>query len=1253
MPNDETQTGAREMIITASMDIDMVLTRTETERTVTDGKTSFPTYWSPDDRIMIYSAGEASEFVAQNVTERTRVAQFKGTVSAVTAADNMETSYVWGVYPSRGFDLEYTEPNGNSETAVINASFPSMQVGKAGSYATSTAMMIGRSESTGIAFKNVYTSLSFTFASNDIVSITLRGLEGEVLAGRIAVSLADGLPDSVPVAGGEAEEVTLYAPAGGCFEAGQEYFMLFLPTTFQSGYTLTIRRKDGQEGSYIRRAASGSPIAHKRNGFVRMQNIDSRIGNPSYESVDWHTVATQGLNEIWYTSVDNTDLRDVYTADSSTGNEVDLDNCVAPAANDGIGIIRFKAPLTMIDQNAFSKNELLSTVSLPETVESIGTKAFEDCVNLKSISFGSSLKTINHFAFSRCGFTEINLPDGLLTLGQYTFSYCSDLKRVTLPSSLRSPGLATFIACPMLEGFYGAYASEDHRCLIDNSNPQNVTLYAFAPAGIGADDTYVIPEGVHTIYYYAFMYANFGGVVLPESLALIGPFAFSYCRGLKNVTIPSNVISMYSRAFYGSSNLDWIKIENEDDVISAAWSSGEGPFGSTNDCTIYVPSNLLKYYKYGRYWDEYETRYYQAQEDNEIWYKTINPIPSDISVVSFNPSVYKLSDETGNELDIANCVLPEDNGGVGILRFKAPVTEIDKYAFSNTNIKEIILPDCVETIHQGAFEACQLLSDVTLGASLKSIGSYSFYGTSLSSITLPEGLERIGAFAFASTLLESITIPESVSHLGFREENPNSLAPLGNPFGNCPNLKRFKGKFSTQDGRALVENNKNGYSYFVSFATNGMDGQPYHVPEVYAVSPYAFYNATIGSVTFGGVETIFTYAFNNCGQLKSVVIPSSLTRIGGYAFGGCSALEFIEINSTQVPTAYDSQGHMFDGSSCPIYVRSNLVDAYKTTALWSDYEARYHFKQPEYAIWYKTNNGSVAPETLPDGFSRGADLPDGTKVIKYGSNITNIPNDFFINTTNLTEVFLPSEVVSIGSYAFANCQNLKNVHFGNKLTTIEMNAFQSCSSLNSIDLPESLTTLGTHVFRNCSNITTIRIPDALTSVSDNPFYFCDGLSSFTGTNNMISEDGRCLVKNGTLASFATAGLEDQIYTIPEGVTSIGAQAFVKANFNSVIIPETVRSIGWAAFYSNTHLTTIDIPSSVTSMSSWVFNGCSALYKVTLHNTTPPTLGNGVFNGTHSSLSIFVPAGSVEAYKTNSSWIAALSSVDVIQAIPTE
>ena len=635
---------------------------------------------------------------------------------------------------------------------------------------------------------------------------------------------------------------------------------------------------------------------------------------------------------------------------------------------------------------------------------------------------------------------------------------------------------------------------------------------------------------------------------------------------------------------------------------------------------------------------------------NEIRYSVADGTTD--GTIAFTPSAYKLSEETGNELDIANCVLPEDNGGVGILRFKAPVTEIDEYAFSNTNIKEIILPDCVETIHQGAFEDCQLLSDATLGASLKSIGSYSFYGTSLSSITLPEGLERIGAFAFASTLLESITIPESVSHLGFREESPLSLAPLGNPFGNCPNLKRFKGKFSTQDGRALVENNKNGNSYFVSFATNGMDGQPYHVPEVYAVSPYAFYNATIGSVTFGGVETIFTYAFNNCGQLKSVFIPSNLTRIGGYAFGGCSALEFIEINSTQVPTAYDSQGHMFDGSSCPIYVRSSLVDAYKTAAFWSDYEARYHFKQPEYAIWYKTNDGSDAPETLPDGFSR-ADLPDGTKVIKYGSNITEIPDNFFSNAYNLTEVFIPYEVVSIGNNAFANCQNLKNVHFGNKLTTIGMEAFQSCISLKSIDLPESLTTLSTHAFHNCSKITTVRIPDALTLVSDNPFFLCDGLSSFTGTNNMISEDGRCLVKNGTIVSFATAGLEDQIYTIPEGITSIGNQAFVKANFSSVIIPETVSSIGWAAFYDNTHLTTIDIPSSVTSMSSWVFNECSALYKVTLHNTTPPTLGTGVFNGTNSSLSIFVPAGSVEAYKTNSSWIAALSSVNVIQAIPTE
>ena len=615
---------------------------------------------------------------------------------------------------------------------------------------------------------------------------------------------------------------------------------------------------------------------------------------------------------------------------------------------------------------------------------------------------------------------------------------------------------------------------------------------------------------------------------------------------------------------------------------------------------------------------------------NEIWYKSVDNVEIPYA---------QGQDATVNQL-VANIPPSADNDNWGIMRFAAPVTETDYRGFNGAqSLLSVKLPVTLETINTESFVGCNRLETIELGPNLKTIKGRAF---------------------MSCRGLKNIHIPESVTSIGSLDDKDYLLTP----FYQCPSLESFSGKYASSDGRSLVVD-----GLLLSFAPGGMRDATYFVPsDVQHIGHSAFFQADFSGIVLPeGLITIQDLAFAYNSRLKSVTIPSTVEALYFGAFQRCSGLDRIEIKRADhvldlrqsAPHSYYSYNVFFETNNCPIYVPNNLLDSYTNGAPWDAYGSlcetgnRYFSAQQPNEIWYKTNDGSVAPETLPDGFSRGADLQDGTKVIKYGSNITEIPDDFFSNASNLTEVFLPSEVVSIGNYAFANCQNLKNVHFGNKLTTIGMNAFQSCISLKSIDLPESLTTLSTHAFYNCSKITTVRIPDALTLVSDNPFYMCDGLSSFTGTNNMISEDGRCLVKNGTIVSFATAGLEDQIYTIPEGITSIGNQAFVKANFSSVIIPETVNSIGWAAFYDNTHLTTIDIPSSVTSMSSWVFNECSALYKVTLHNTTPPTLGKGVFNGTNSSLSIFVPAGSVEAYKTNSSWIAALSSVDVIQAIPTE
>ena len=1200
------QKELREVIITAQTEDPAPLTRSETEVEVSgSGAKTFPMYWLPGDKMMVYSAGEASEFTSINTT-RERVAKFKGVISVVSGADDgTEKDYVWAIYPSSSA-IGYSEPEGNSATAVITADFPSTQSSKAGSYADDIAMTIGRSESLGVFFKSVYSCLYFTFARNDIASITLKGRNNETLAGRINVTLVDNVPVATPVSGYESKEVTMYAPQGGAFVPGQEYYMVFLPQTFAQGISLTLRRTDGQEGTFELRNQN---LKLGRNVFTSLATPDSRIQNQTNinngTSTGWHASTTQGPNEIWYTTTDNSAVS--YTTKAATGNEI-AEN-IAPSDNNGVGIIRFKAPLTVIDPSAFISpgNTILKTVTLPETVETIGSAAFQDCSNLRSISFGSSLKTIEYSAFTRCGFTEVTLPEGLENLGHEAFAQNSSLERVTLPESLTTIEAAPFHSCPKLKEFLGAHASSDHRCLIQDDDPGNVTLLAFATGELNQSDTYIIPEGIHTIGTYAFASSTFGGIVLPESLREIQEMAFYRCLSLKNVTIPAAVESIQRVAFLLCNSLEWVKINNDSDVIRANWESEEGAFEDTNDCPIYVPSNLLKYYKNGRYWDDYESRFFKTQDDNEIFYTT-----SDNQPISYN-AYY--ADESGNVVDTENCVAPALNGGVGIIRFEEPLTIVDMNAFYNrTTLTSVILPQTVTSISLNAFAEC----------------------SSLTSIVLPEGLQTLEYYAFDDCeSLETINIPESLEWIGTDSFNRN-------PFSGCVNLKKFTGTspFISADGRCLI-GNTGANKTLLSFATGGLgENSTYVIPDdVRKIGIDAFDGATVGHVVLPTtLNALQDQAFINCSNLKDIAVPGNITWFGSRVFKNCVSLKTVYLNYTSVPTIHShfgDDGHMFDNtaSDLVIYVPSNLLATYKTAQYWSDYSSRYKAEQPAYSIWYTTTDGAAANINIP------SDSEDLYAHIEPNDNLNNpgvgvvsatdgvlpaVPANLFKDCSNLKPVYIPKNVTKIEENAFSGCVNLETVYLKNpsKLKTIGNSAFLNCFSIRtigqifgSIDLP-SVTSVGNHAFNHLKLIEEVNLPEMVTA-GESAFY--------------------CLGEDVLLKSVNVPKLQ-----------TVGYGVFGYISLDYLNLPAATE-LDYGAFYY-AKIGTLRLGANLNKVSEFSFlNAGEASWNIYFENDTPPVPYDGLTPGecgiwknsfsTNISgtqilpiSSIHVPSGSKEAYK---------------------
>lgn len=893
-------------------------------------------------------------------------------------------------------------------------------------------------------------------------------------------------------------------------------------------------------------------------------------------------------------------------------------------------------PVIAIADGAFTAAQC-RTLTLPNSIISIGVGAFKNCRELSSVNLPVGLKDIGSNAFEGCtALRTIELPSTLTLIPSGLFTNCENLARVTIKNTMKRILIGAFIGCNNLDsihyegnrlewnqiqkGDFWHMKSAIQR-IYATSGPINVppspgevpihngsegleyslsgTEAALTSLGTCTEKDVVIASlymGYPVKYIYSGVfedYTKLESVSIPEAIVSISSRAFANCKNLKSVSLPPNLSILYSDAFAGCSSIESIEIDQDNPT-----------FKVIDNCLIETAkSTLVMTCKNSRIPTDGSITIIGEYALNGITADKI-VIPEGVHTIRPNGlSVYdglkQLSLPSSlKNLDIAS--FPANTTGITILFPNGhPIYTAEGNCIIDKNTKTLLrgfahsnIPDWVTTIGESAFEGCTALTEIRFPSSLKTIGESAFRDcTSLKKIKI-DGAVTLKTFAFfGCTSLKEVELDDKVQF------------DYAHIFSYCTSLEYLR----------------------IPKGITHLEGQ-----------------------------------WEGCTSLKTIVMHDDITFLGGAMFYGCTSLESVyigpkvrELRQNFLVECPNLKELVYGGTRHEWYTiekhelwrdRSQLEVVRCTDGDISNFNT-----QPmvgSYGLLYRANSDGKSAtfigfkEEVFDSFEIASTyngLPvtgvakgllnkiSSSGTIILGTNIETIAEELFLQSPYVTHIELRPNVKSIEKDAFRGCIALKELTFrGTKAAWDNIKKHQRWNYGTPIEVVHCLdgdVSVTPHPnSNNGSEGLTYRIN------TSNYYAVFTGLGTCTDTDIVIASEYYGYPVLELTNSIGADNNTVKSVKLPDSITIIPYGFFSRCMaLEKVIMPDSVKAIDRYAFSDCISLKEIKLPKSLDLIEDNAFSGCVLIEKIELPDSLL-RIGNYAFLNCTSLQKIAIPDG---------------------------